>query len=115
MAAKRNGAHRADDDHDFTAAAALLPSSAATGFKMSQRLALEATRFWARRVRAYVDQMETLASCASPTDFVSAQTRFLERLKDDYAAESEVFTEIWKAGAEQQAEHVARAEAEQRH
>jgi hypothetical protein len=34
--------------------------------------------------------METLAQCATPSDFAAAQTRFLERMRDDYAEESEV-------------------------
>ncbi len=33
--------------------------------------------------------METLARCATPADLAAAQTRFLERMRDDYAEESE--------------------------
>jgi len=70
----------------------LIQAPTANSLVMSQRLALEATRFWARRMRAYADQMETLACCRSPDDLASAQTKFLERMRDDYAAESEAIT-----------------------
>ena len=111
MPAKRsNGAHSAD--YDLSAAASLFPATAMNGFALSQRVALEAARFWARRMRAYADQMETLASCATPNQFVTAQTSFLEKLKDDYAAESEALSEIWKVGAERQAESLERVEGE---
>lgn len=69
--------------------AAMLQEPATNSFLMSQRMALEAARFWARRMHAYADQMETLAGCRSPDELASAQTRFLERLRDDYTAESE--------------------------
>ena len=107
MAVKRNGAHRADTIDSFTSIAAFAPSSAASSFLMTQRMALEAARFWARRMHAYADQMEALAACSSPDQFIGAQTRFVERLQDDYAAESAAFTQIWKDGAERE---VARAE-----
>jgi hypothetical protein len=88
MTAKRsNGAHEASDTVFPFAALMQLPT--ANSFLVSQRIALEAARFWARRMHAYADQMETIASCASPDEFANAQTRFLERMRDDYAAESE--------------------------
>lgn len=72
----------------------LIQAPTAQSLIMSQRIALEATRFWARRMRAYADQMETLAGCASPDDLASAQTRFIERMRDDYAAESEAISAL---------------------
>ena len=68
---------------------AMRQGPAANSFLVSQRFALEAARFWARRMRAYADQMETLAGCTSPDDVANAQTRFIERMRDDYAAESQ--------------------------
>ena len=67
---------------------ALLQGPAANSFAVSQRFALEAARFWARRMHAYADQMETLAACTTPDEMAVAQTRFIERMRDDYAAES---------------------------
>jgi hypothetical protein len=88
MTAKRsNGAHAASET--IFPFAALMQMPTANSFVVSQRIALEAARFWARRMRAYADQMETIAGCASPDDLAGAQTRFLERMRDDYAAESE--------------------------
>lgn len=68
--------------------AALMQGPAADSFLLSQRMALEAARFWARRLHAYADQMETLARCSTADEVASAQTRFLERMRDDYAEES---------------------------
>jgi hypothetical protein len=88
MTSKRsNGANEAPDS--VSALVAMMQGPTASSFAMSQRIALEAARFWARRMRAYADQMETLAACTSPDDFAGAQTRFLERMRDDYAAESQ--------------------------
>lgn len=72
----------------------LIQTPTANSFVMSQRIALEATRFWARRMRAYADQMEQLASCRSPEDVANIQTRFLDRLREDYAAESEAISSL---------------------
>ncbi len=72
----------------------LIQAPTANSLLMSQRIALEATKFWARRMRAYADQMETLARCSSPDDLAGAQTRFLERMRDDYAAETEAITAL---------------------
>lgn len=71
-----------------TSLVAMLQGPAANTFVASQRLALEAARFWARRMHAYADQMEALAACATPDDLAQAQTRFIERMRDDYAEES---------------------------
>jgi hypothetical protein len=88
MTSKRsNGAQEASDS--VSALVAMMQGPAAGSFVVSQRFALEAAKFWARRMRAYADQMETLASCSTPDDFAGAQTRFLERMRDDYAAESQ--------------------------
>lgn len=79
----------------------LIQAPTANSLVMSQRIALEATRFWARRMRAYADQMESLATCRSPDDLATVQTRFLERMRDDYAAESEAITSLLKPDAQQ--------------
>jgi hypothetical protein len=67
----------------------MLQSPAANTFVASQRLALEAARFWARRLHAYADQMEALAACTSADDVAAVQTRFIDRMREDYVAESE--------------------------
>lgn len=84
---RRDGAAEASDT--VTSLVSMLQGPAASSFVVSQRLALEAARFWARRMHAYADQMETLAACASADDVAAAQTRFIERMRDDYVAESE--------------------------
>lgn len=88
-AKKQNGANGAPE---ITRLVQAMQAPTATSFLMSQRLALEAARFWARRLHAYADQMETLVSCSSPQDFSAAQSRFMERLQQDYAEESAAFT-----------------------
>ena len=70
-----------------TSFVSMLQGPAASTLVASQRLALEAARFWARRLHAYADQMEALAACATPNDLAHAQTRFIERMRDDYAEE----------------------------
>jgi hypothetical protein len=85
-AKRRNGAHEASDT--VTSLVTMLQGPAANTLVVSQRIALEAARFWARRMHAYADQMEALAACATPDDVATAQTRFIERMRDDYAAES---------------------------
>lgn len=91
MPAKRsNGSRNKSDDSGAAAAfTSMMNAPAANSVLLSQRMALEAARFWARRLHAYADQMETLARCSTPRDFAAAQTRFLERLREDYAQESE--------------------------
>src|SRR5262245_41680777 len=59
------------------------------GLQVSQRIALEAAKFSARRMRAYADQMEALVDCGTPAAFIAAQTRFFEQMQQDYAAERE--------------------------
>jgi hypothetical protein len=72
----------------------ILQTPTANSFLASQRFALEAAKFWARRMRAYADQMEEFANCRSPDEIASAQTHFLERMREDYAAESEAFGQL---------------------
>jgi hypothetical protein len=74
----------------------MVQAPAASTFLVSQRFALEAARFWARRMHAYADQMEVLANCRSADDVAGAQTRFIERMREDYAAESEALGELLK-------------------
>lgn len=73
---------------------ALMPNPALQSFAASQRVVLEAARFWARRMHAYADQMETLAHCATPDEFAQAQTQFIHRLRDDYRAESKTLSAL---------------------
>lgn len=72
----------------------MLQSPATNGFALSQQLALEGARFWARRMRAYADQMEALARCTSPNQLAAAHSQFLERMQDDYAQETAAVSEI---------------------
>lgn len=92
--AKTNGHHSVEAMTNF------LQGPAANGFAFSQKLALEATRFWARRMRAYADQMETLTKCADPTQVIEAQRSFIEKMQEDYAKESSHFTELLSAAKE---------------
>lgn len=93
MTTKRTngGAHGAPEINRLVS---VLQAPTATSFLMTQRFALEAARFWARRMHAYADQMETLAHCSNADDFTKAQTRFVERLQQDYADESAAFTDL---------------------
>ena len=93
MAAKKtNGANGASNAVSSTMA--FLQSPGANSFLLSQKLALEATRFWARRLHAYAEQMETLASCREPREFASANVRFFEKLREDYALETTAIAEL---------------------
>lgn len=95
----------------LSALADMMQTPAANSLLASQRLALEAAKFWARRMRAYADQMETLASCSSTDEFARAQTKFIERMREDYAAESEAMSELLSpATFVQRGEADARAE-----
>ncbi len=87
MTAKRSNGVQATPDKT-PVMYALMPNPAAQSFLASQKLAFEAARFWARRMHAIADQMETLASCASPDEFAKAQSRFIDQMRDDYASES---------------------------
>jgi hypothetical protein len=74
----------------------IIQAPAANSFLVSQRFALEAAKFWARRMRAYADQMEDLANCRSTEDIAGAQARFIERMREDYATESEALGNLLK-------------------
>lgn len=71
----------------------------APGFLLSQKLALEAARFSAQRMRAYADQLEALARCQNPGDLIEAQQKFLARLQEDYAGEAEAMQQLIAAEA----------------
>jgi hypothetical protein len=88
MANKRNNGGNGSPD-SVSSLVDIMQTPAANTFLVSQRFALEAARFWARRMHAYADQMEVLATCRSTDDIAGAQTRFLERMREDYAVESE--------------------------
>ncbi|NWG55076.1 MAG: hypothetical protein HXY28_15300 [Hydrogenophilaceae bacterium] len=102
-------AKRAAKGGETDAFAALAQHSTANGFLLSQKIALEAARFWARRMRAYADQMEEFARCSSVEDFAGAQQRFVERMRRDYAAETDAFAALLGDAAEQQAKAAADA------
>ena len=87
-----NGANGASKS--ISEAVSAFQAPAANSFLLSQKLALEAARFWARRAHAYAEQMQTLAACREPEQFVGAQTRFFERLREDYASEGEVIANL---------------------
>lgn len=89
MPAKRSNGPRRRSEPDTASATSMFIAPTTNSFLISQRMALEAARFWARRLHAYADQMETLAQCSTPGDFAAAQTKFLERMRDDYREESE--------------------------
>lgn len=93
MAAKHtNGANSASQS--VSSAVSFLQSPAANSFLLSQKMALEATRFWARRLSAYAEQMQALAACKEPAQFADVQTRFFERLREDYASETVAVAEL---------------------
>lgn len=87
--ASANGA-----SHTISETLSFLQSPAANGFLLSQKFALEAASFWARRARAYAEQMEALAGCREPAQIVEAQARFFERMREDYASESVAVAEM---------------------
>jgi len=95
MANRRsNGANGAPES--VSSLVDIMQTPAANTFLVSQRFAFEAAKFWARRMRAYADQMEELANCRSADDLTSAQTRFLDRMREDYATETEAFNALLK-------------------
>jgi hypothetical protein len=104
-------ASKSNGHQGIEAMANFLQSPAANGFLVSQKIALEATRFWARRMRAYADQMEALTKCADASQVMDAQRSFIERMQEDYAKESSHFAELLSAAKdEQQAPSRPRAE-----
>jgi hypothetical protein len=70
--------------------AALFPAQMLIG----QKVLAEATRFWAHRMRAYATYAESLCECQAPGDLIAAQSRFLEQMQTDYAAENGAMTAI---------------------
>jgi len=92
MTAKRTQGAQTAPDFTSPLSAALSPNG--NPFLLSQRMALEATRFWARRLHAYADQFEVLAGCKSPNDLAQAQARFLEQMREDYAAETQAMSAV---------------------
>ncbi len=67
---------------------------------VSQKLALETTKFWTRRLHAYADQMAILVQCTRPDQLVVAQAQFIERMQEDYVAEREAMAGIFAASVE---------------
>src|SRR5688572_33345113 len=93
MSPTRNGA--ADSAADtMSSVVAMMQTPAANTFAVSQKFALETTRLWPRRMRAYADQVEILSRCSSPEQLVEAQQHFVERLQEDYATERAAFTAL---------------------
>lgn len=102
MAAARTKTNGNGSGHEsLELMANFLQSPAANGFVVSQKLALEATRFWARRMRAYADQMEALTKCADAGQLMEAQRHFIERMQEDYAKESSHFAEVLSAAKDE--------------
>ena len=95
-----NGAHSAENT--MSSMAAMMQAPAVNGFAVSQRLAMEAARFWAQRMRAYADQAELLARCTDANQIIAAQAQFIERMQADFAAETEAVSQIWKGAGEAQ-------------
>jgi hypothetical protein len=93
MTARRK---RADPASSASSMVAAMQAPAAQSFAASQRLAFEAARFWARRMRSYADQMETLATCTDPNQAAAASARFFEQMRADYAAEAEIVRDLWR-------------------
>ncbi len=93
MANRRNNGGNGSPD-SVSSLVDMMQTPAANTFLLSQRFALEAAKFWARRMRAYADQMDDLAHCRSADDIAGAQTRFLERMREDYVVESEAIGEL---------------------
>ncbi|MBI1252409.1 MAG: hypothetical protein GC189_13180 [Alphaproteobacteria bacterium] len=67
---------------------------ALNSFHLSQRMALEAVQFWARRLRAYADQMEALSKCEDATQIMTVQQEFISRMREDYTKEGETVRRI---------------------
>jgi len=100
MTARRKGTAPASPVSSVVAA---MQAPAAQSFAASQRLALEAARFWARRMRSYADQMETLVGCTDANQAAAASTRFFEQMRADYAAEAEIMRDLWRQPDEERA------------
>lgn len=92
MTTKRAGANGAANT--VAAVTSFLQSPAANGFAVSQKLALESTRLWAKRMRAYADHFEALANCQDANQMLAAQASFVERMQQDYVAEGEIVREL---------------------
>lgn len=106
MTRKRtNGADPASDAMN----AMFNPMQAPAAFAMSQRLALESARFWARRMHAYADQMSALAACTNVDQFAEAQSRFIDKMREDYAAETKALSAILATPAAEPERHIAGA------
>jgi hypothetical protein len=78
-----------------------LEGPARNGWLVSQKLAMQATRFWARRLHAYADQMEEISRCSNPDEFMTAQRHFLERMRADYVDETSAFADIFNAARDE--------------
>jgi hypothetical protein len=63
-------------------------------FAAGPQMMMEGARFWARRLHAYADWMETVAQCTTPTQLVEAQSRFFARTQEDYATETATVAQI---------------------
>ena len=112
MSSKSNGAESAFNT--MSSMMNMMPAPAVSGFAVSQKIALETAKFWARRMRAYADQVEALARCGSPNQLVAAQQQFLQRMQEDIAEETSAFSEIWRQNGNEVAKTVERAERGER-
>jgi hypothetical protein len=100
MEVRMAGRSRKDSD-TVHSIATYLQTPATNGFLVSQKLAMEAARFWARRMHAYADQMEEFARCSNAGEYISAQQHFIERLQEDYARETTAVADIFTAARDE--------------
>ena len=92
MTTKRAGTNGVSDT--MSAFTSYLQSPAANGVVVSQKLALEGARLWAKRMRAYADHFERMASCQDANQMLAAQATFIERMQQDYVAEGAAIQEL---------------------
>lgn len=102
MSTKKNGAEANGSKATVDAGELLAVMGAPTinAVAVSQKLAVETTKFWTRRMHAYADQMAVLAQCTRPDQLMVAQAQFIERMKEDYVAERETLTGIFTSPVE---------------
>jgi hypothetical protein len=93
MSEHKNGVNGVDHPSAAEVVAAL-HKPALKSFAISQKLALETTKFWTKRMHAYADQMAMLVQCTRPDQLMVAQAQFIERMQEDYVAEREALSSI---------------------
>lgn len=97
MTNTRSNAKQAPRDQRYGNGFALPDMSAfqtPPGLELGKRLGGEVARFWAKRLHAYAEHLETLAGCSDPPALIEAQMAFLKKAQGDYAAEGEVIKRL---------------------